>query len=191
VALGDRVQFARARQAALFISIHADAVAAQGSDAQGATVIRSRNAPSDARAARLAEAENKPNVIAGLDLSSEEKDVAGILNRSCPGARDQDVFGCSSRKPWLGRSRTRLPAAAPTSLELGVALCRPQGRPTFRRSWSSWAMFRTKADVKIADLGTEWRGPHRRFDRPGGGCLFSARALAGSGQRSGQKDNLT
>src|SRR5262249_14140033 len=34
---------------------------------------------SDARAARLAAAENQADVIAGLDLSAEEKDVAGIL----------------------------------------------------------------------------------------------------------------
>jgi N-acetylmuramoyl-L-alanine amidase len=35
--------------------------------------------PSDARAAQLAEAENQADAIAGLDLSSEPKDVAGIL----------------------------------------------------------------------------------------------------------------
>src|SRR5262249_12605601 len=38
VALGERVQLARARQAALFISIHADALRRREGDAQGATV---------------------------------------------------------------------------------------------------------------------------------------------------------
>jgi N-acetylmuramoyl-L-alanine amidase len=79
VALGDRVALARAREAALFISIHADALARGEGDAQGATVYTLSERPSDARAARLAEAENQADVIAGLDLSSEPKDVAGIL----------------------------------------------------------------------------------------------------------------
>ena len=79
VALGDRVQFARSRQAALFISIHADALRRGEGDAQGATVYTLSERPSDAVAARLAEAENQADAIAGLDLSSEPKDVAGIL----------------------------------------------------------------------------------------------------------------
>ena len=79
VALGERVQFARARQAALFISIHADALRRREGDAHGATVYTLSERASDARAARLAEAENHADVIAGLDLSSEPKDVADIL----------------------------------------------------------------------------------------------------------------
>jgi N-acetylmuramoyl-L-alanine amidase len=79
VALGDRVQLARSRQAALFISIHADALRRGDGDAQGATVYTLSERPSDAFAARLAEAENQADAIAGIDLSSEPKDVAGIL----------------------------------------------------------------------------------------------------------------
>ena len=79
VPLGDRVALARAREASLFISIHADALARGEGDAQGATVYTLSERPSDARAARLAESENRADVIAGLDLSSEPKDVAGIL----------------------------------------------------------------------------------------------------------------
>jgi N-acetylmuramoyl-L-alanine amidase len=77
--LGERVALARARQAALFISIHADALRRGEGDAQGATIYTLSERASDARAARLAEAENQADVIAGLDLSSEPKDVAGIL----------------------------------------------------------------------------------------------------------------
>jgi N-acetylmuramoyl-L-alanine amidase len=62
----------------LFISIHADALARGEGDAQGATVY-TRDIASDAAAARLAEAENRADVIAGLDLSSEPDDVADIL----------------------------------------------------------------------------------------------------------------
>jgi len=79
VALRDRVALARARRASLLISIHADALARGEGDAQGATVYTLSDRPSDARAARLAHAENQADVIAGLDLSSEPKDVAGIL----------------------------------------------------------------------------------------------------------------
>jgi N-acetylmuramoyl-L-alanine amidase len=79
VALGDRVQFARGRQASLFISIHADALRRREGDAQGATVYTLSERASDPRAARLAEAENQADAIAGLDLSAQEKDVAGIL----------------------------------------------------------------------------------------------------------------
>jgi N-acetylmuramoyl-L-alanine amidase len=79
VALGERVRLARAHQAALFVSIHADALRRREGDAQGATVYTLSERASDARAARLAAAENQADVIAGLDLSSEPKDVAGIL----------------------------------------------------------------------------------------------------------------
>jgi N-acetylmuramoyl-L-alanine amidase len=79
VPLAERVAFARARQAALFISVHADALARGEGDAQGATVYTLSERASDARAARVAAAENQADVIAGLDLSSEPKDVAGIL----------------------------------------------------------------------------------------------------------------
>src|SRR6516164_7193420 len=79
VPLGNRVAFARARQAALFVSIHADALRRGEGEAQGATIYTLSERATDARAARLAEAENQADVIAGLDLSSEPKDVAGIL----------------------------------------------------------------------------------------------------------------
>ncbi|HEY1364434.1 MAG TPA: N-acetylmuramoyl-L-alanine amidase [Xanthobacteraceae bacterium] len=79
IPLGDRVTLARAQQADLFISIHADALRRKEGDAQGATVYTLSERASDARAARLAEAENQADAIAGLDLSSEPRDVAGIL----------------------------------------------------------------------------------------------------------------
>jgi N-acetylmuramoyl-L-alanine amidase len=79
VALDERVQLARTRQASLFLSVHADALARGDGDAQGATVYTLSERPSDARAARLAEVENRADAIAGLDLSTEPEDVAGIL----------------------------------------------------------------------------------------------------------------
>jgi N-acetylmuramoyl-L-alanine amidase len=79
VTLGERVRLARAQKAALFISIHADALAAGEGDAQGASVYTLSDTASDAEAARLAEAENKADVIAGVDLTAEPDDVADIL----------------------------------------------------------------------------------------------------------------
>jgi len=79
VALADRVAFARERKAALFISIHADALMRREGEAQGATIYTLSETASDAAAARLAEDENRADVIAGLDLSAESNDVADIL----------------------------------------------------------------------------------------------------------------
>ncbi len=79
VPLADRVRFARERQGSLFISLHADALLKREGDAQGATVYTLSERASDAEAARLADAENKADVIAGLDLTREPNDVANIL----------------------------------------------------------------------------------------------------------------
>jgi N-acetylmuramoyl-L-alanine amidase len=73
------VQVARLRQAALFLSIHADALPHRDSEARGASIYTLSETASDAEAARLAEAENRADVIAGVDLSAEPNDVADIL----------------------------------------------------------------------------------------------------------------
>lgn len=79
VPLGERVKIARANRAALFVSLHADALAAGDGQARGASVYTASETASDADAATLAEKENKADIIAGLDLSDESDDVAGIL----------------------------------------------------------------------------------------------------------------
>jgi N-acetylmuramoyl-L-alanine amidase len=79
VSLADRVKLARARKASLLISIHCDALARGDGDAQGATVYTLSEHASDAEAARLAEVENRADVIAGVDLSAEPDDIADIL----------------------------------------------------------------------------------------------------------------
>ena len=79
VALGDRVRFARARNAQLFISIHCDALAKGDGEAEGASVYTLADHASDADAARLADAENRADVISGVDLSVEPDDIADIL----------------------------------------------------------------------------------------------------------------
>jgi N-acetylmuramoyl-L-alanine amidase len=79
LALTERVRVARAHNAALFISVHADALPKKEGQAEGATVYTLSEHASDAEAARLADAENKADVIAGVDLSAEPDDVANIL----------------------------------------------------------------------------------------------------------------
>jgi N-acetylmuramoyl-L-alanine amidase len=79
IPLADRVRMARIRQAALFISIHADALKKGEGEAHGATVYTLSETASDAEAARLAENENRADVIAGIDLSHESSEVADIL----------------------------------------------------------------------------------------------------------------
>jgi N-acetylmuramoyl-L-alanine amidase len=79
VTLADRVRFARTNKAALFISVHADALPRSEGDARGASIYTLSDTASDAEAARLADKENRADVIAGVDLSSEPNDVADIL----------------------------------------------------------------------------------------------------------------
>ncbi len=79
VPLADRVRVARRAGASLFVSIHADALPRREGDAQGASVYTLSETASDSEAARLAEKENRADVIAGVDLKAEPDDVAGIL----------------------------------------------------------------------------------------------------------------
>ena len=79
IPLVDRVRMARIRQASLFVSIHADAIKKGEGEAQGATIYTLSETASDAEAGRLAESENRADVIAGIDMSHEPGDVADIL----------------------------------------------------------------------------------------------------------------
>jgi N-acetylmuramoyl-L-alanine amidase len=79
IPLADRVRIARSAGASLFMSIHADSLPHKEGDAQGATVYTLSETATDPAAARLAEEENRADVIAGVDLKSEPDDVAGIL----------------------------------------------------------------------------------------------------------------
>jgi N-acetylmuramoyl-L-alanine amidase len=79
IPLGDRVKIARNQGAALFVSIHADALPRGEGDAQGATVYTLSDKASDAEAERLADSENKADAIGGVNLTEEPTDVADIL----------------------------------------------------------------------------------------------------------------
>lgn len=79
IPLNDRVKAARNLKAALFVSIHADALPRAEGDAQGATIYTLSDKASDAEAQRLADAENRADAIAGFNLAEEPTDVADIL----------------------------------------------------------------------------------------------------------------
>jgi len=72
-----RVSIARKKDADLFISLHADSIGR--SDVRGASIYTLSNKSSDAQTAKLAKRENQADLIAGVDLSHEDQDVANIL----------------------------------------------------------------------------------------------------------------
>jgi N-acetylmuramoyl-L-alanine amidase len=77
IPLRSRVEIARAANADLFLSLHVDSHDRQG--IRGASVYTLSEDASDREAARLAEKENMSDVIAGIDLASEDNPVASIL----------------------------------------------------------------------------------------------------------------
>lgn len=77
IKLQDRVKIARDKGADLFISLHADSV--NKPDVKGASIYTLSNTASDAQTAKLAARENQADLIAGVDLSHEDKEVANIL----------------------------------------------------------------------------------------------------------------
>jgi N-acetylmuramoyl-L-alanine amidase len=77
VGLRERVARARAAYADLFISLHADSL--KDHSMRGATVYTLRENSSDKEAEALAAKENKADIIIGMDLSDESKDVTNIL----------------------------------------------------------------------------------------------------------------
>lgn len=77
IKLADRVKFAREAGGDLFISLHADSVG--NSEVRGASIYTLSENASDAQTEKLAARENKADLIAGIDLSVEDQDVANIL----------------------------------------------------------------------------------------------------------------
>jgi len=104
IPLDERVRFARARKASLFISIHADSIPRSEGQAEGASVYTLSAKASDAEAARLAEVENKSDVIAGVDLTSEPNDVANILIDLAQ--RETKLFSLQFARDLVGEFKT-------------------------------------------------------------------------------------
>lgn len=77
IALYARRRYARSVNADLFISIHADSVSRP--QTKGLSIYTLSEKASDKEAEKLAESENKVDIIAGLDLSGETQEVTDIL----------------------------------------------------------------------------------------------------------------
>src|SRR3546814_4670384 len=75
--LRERVAVARDCNAELFISLHADSH--PSSSTRGLSVYTLSSTASDKEAAALAQRENKADLIAGVDLSAESREVVDIL----------------------------------------------------------------------------------------------------------------
>ncbi len=77
VPLETRLSIARSVDADVFISLHADALAA--GEAVGATIYTLADDASDAAAAALAERHDRDDLLSGVDLTGQDDLVAGIL----------------------------------------------------------------------------------------------------------------
>lgn len=77
VRLRDRIARARAAGAELFVSVHADAM--RNRETRGASIYTLSETASDDEAAALAARENRADIIAGVDLRHENKEVMNIL----------------------------------------------------------------------------------------------------------------
>ncbi len=78
ILLPGRVKIARAVEADLFVSLHAD-MAVENAQASGLSIYTLSDKASDAQTEKLAASENKVDLLAGIDLSHEQEDVANIL----------------------------------------------------------------------------------------------------------------
>ena len=77
IKLHSRIQIARKRKADMFISLHADSIGDR--NVRGASIYTLSNKSSDAQTAKLAKRENRADLIAGVDLTHEDKEVSDIL----------------------------------------------------------------------------------------------------------------
>ncbi|MCB2106691.1 MAG: N-acetylmuramoyl-L-alanine amidase [Rhodobacteraceae bacterium] len=75
--LRQRIDIARHARADAFISLHADSMRDRGT--RGLSVYTLSEKASDKEAASLAEAENKADLIIGMDLTNESQEVRNIL----------------------------------------------------------------------------------------------------------------
>ncbi len=77
ILLRERIHIAKEKGANLFISLHADS--APSTRARGLSIYTLSEEASDAEAEALAAKENKVDILADVDLSHQDKDVAEIL----------------------------------------------------------------------------------------------------------------
>jgi N-acetylmuramoyl-L-alanine amidase len=105
IPLRKRVEFARAHQADLFLSVHANSYSG-GVEVKGATVYTLSERASDRVAAAVAASENRADILAGMDIPEEDsdqvKDILLDLTR-----RETKNFGIVFAKTLITELRER------------------------------------------------------------------------------------
>jgi N-acetylmuramoyl-L-alanine amidase len=79
VPLEARISFARAAEADVFVSLHADALPEDSGQATGATLYTLSAEASDLASARLAERHDGADLMAGIDLTGQGDEIALVL----------------------------------------------------------------------------------------------------------------
>lgn len=152
VPLNERMRLARSLKASLFISVHADYLPRKEGEAQGATVYTLSENASDSEAARLAETENKADVIAGVDLTAESNDVADILIDLAQ--RETKAFSSQFARTLVGELKTTARMHKNPLKSAGFMVLRAPDVPSVL---VELGYVSTKNDLKQL-LSAEWRG---------------------------------
>ncbi|MGE0716121.1 MAG: N-acetylmuramoyl-L-alanine amidase [Alphaproteobacteria bacterium] len=107
LALGERVDVARDAGGELFISMHADSI--HRADIRGASVYTLSEVASDARAAALAQKENRADLLAGVNLAHQSREVSRILiDLMQRETKNRSAVFASGLVPELGRTLTMM-----------------------------------------------------------------------------------
>jgi N-acetylmuramoyl-L-alanine amidase len=104
IPLEERTAMARANKAELFISLHADYIPKREGDARGATVYTVSVRASDREAARLAEKENKADLIGAPGLKKQSDDIVNILYDLTH--RETQNFSALFQRTLVGQMKT-------------------------------------------------------------------------------------
>ena len=166
IPLAERVKIAQRHKAALFLSVHADALPQGEGDAQGATVYTLSDTASDAEAAKLAESENRADLIAGIDLSDEPAEVADILIDLA--RRETKTFSNRFARALVKEMKS---VARLHKNPLKSAGFRVLKAPDVPSVLLELGYVSNKADLELAGFG-QLAFAHCRLGRPCGGAVF-------------------